>query len=196
MGLKSLANPLGASSLPYPVGTVLYEANGSNQPTKWLTLPKGIYEITACGAGGTAYTGVYGNFYVAGGGGSGGFAKCDVKIPAGTYLFFPGATGTRDAGVLDNNGTPMFIAYNGRNGAFGSGGGGGGVLYPSNFEVVTQYNWTGGNSGAYASIALPMTCTAAGGASVDPYGNYGAGATANGAGAGAGYIKLVYKGAY
>lgn len=196
MGLKSIFNPLGVNFLPYTINTILYEANGANAPVVELNLPKGIYEITACGAGGNAYAGVYGSAYIAGGGGAGGFAKCDVKIPAGKYLFFPGANGIRNAGCLAESGEEMFIAYNGGDGAFGSGGAGGGVLYPSKFAIVTTYNWTGGNSGQYNAIQLPLTCAAAGGASVDPYLGYGRGATANGEGAATGYIKLIYKGTY
>lgn len=199
MGLKSLFNPLGVSSLPYSTGTILYEANGATEKTQWLELPQGIYELTACGAGGysAAHVNMY-NVMCYASGGSGGFAKVDIKIPKGKYLIFPGTTNVRDSGILAEDGTEMFLSYNGGN-AGGSGnlvnpvagGAGGGVLYPCGFEEVYRYAWTAGNSGSSAIGSTP-----AGGASVDPYLGYGKGCSAGANDTGTGYIKLVYKGKY
>lgn len=199
MSLRTRFSPLGGASLPFKAGTILYEADGATAKTQWLTLPQGIYELTACGAGGTAaaYLNLYAVMCYAGGG-SGGFVACDVKIPKGRYLFFPGTTNVRNAGVLAEDGTEMFIAYNGSNAYQQSNtlipvvaGAGGGVLYPSKFEIVNQYYWTGGNNGSYV-----VGGNAAGGASVDPYKGYGKGCTAGLSDTGTGYIKLVYKGKY
>lgn len=199
MSLRTRFSPLGGASLPFKTGTVLYEADGATAKTQWLTLPQGIYELTACGAGGTAAAHL--NLYAincTAGGGSGGFAKVDVKIPKGKYLIFPGTTNVRDSGIQTEDGTQMFLAYNGSNAKQQSNtltpvaaGAGGGVLYPSKFEVVNNYNWTGGNNGAYS-----VGGSGAGGASVDPYNGYGKGADGGTSNNGTGYIKLVYKGKY
>ncbi len=198
MALRTKFNPLGVNNLPYKIGQVLWAADGSSAPTQWFDLPQGIYEISAVGAGGTGLSGL--NMYAVtgyAGGGSGGFAICNVKIPKGKYLFFPGATNVRDAGVLAEDGTAMFIAYNGTNATSSdnlvtpvNAGAGGGVLYPSKFEIVQSKHWTGGNNGSYN-----LGSAAAGGASVDPYSGYGKGADCPGDPT-TGFIKLIYLGRY
>lgn len=152
-------------------------------------LPKGVYRIALCGAGGSGQTWVYGSYGWGSNGGSGAFVEIEFENPKDQNVVIyapPGISGRGQSGqdaYVDLGGTRVITAGGGRAGGVNSGGGAG-TYSITGINVTKTIKASNGNAGGTG-----FSGSAGGGQSVSNYDNWGYGRESN---SGPGGVILTY----